>query len=191
MIHTIGYAGIKLPQFVEILKQNKITHLIDVRSTPRSQYFPDFNDSRLALMLKDHNIKYENWKTEFGARQDNPEFYTDGILDFEKFAQSPQFQTGIKKVKNIIESCGCICLMCAEIDPFNCHRAILVARNLRDQGFDIKHIVARNSGVEYQSQQDLEDRLLKLYFKQQSFLGDELETAYKKHNEKIGYKRQN
>jgi len=110
-------------------------------------------------------------------------------LDFEKFARSSQFQTGVKKVSNIIKEGGCICLMCAEIDPLNCHRAILVARNLSDQGFVVTHIVARNSGVEFQTQQDLEQRLLELYFKQQSFLGDELETAYQKHNKKIGYKK--
>jgi len=126
-VFTIGYAGIKLPQFVDALKEQGITLLVDVRSVPKSQYFPDFNDAQLKEHLAKHSIKYENWKEEFGARQTNKEWFTGDILDFEKFATSKQFQQGIENVKTSPET---ICLMCAEIDPIGCHRGILCSREL-------------------------------------------------------------
>jgi uncharacterized protein (DUF488 family) len=55
-IYTIGYAGTKLQQFVEILKQQNITVIIDVRTNPKSRYFYEFNDKNLMKVLPQHNI---------------------------------------------------------------------------------------------------------------------------------------
>lgn len=50
-----------------------------------------------------------------------------------------------------------IALMCAEKDPIDCHRAILVARELVEQGKDVDHILATG---EIETHQALERRLL-------------------------------
>lgn len=181
IVFTIGYAGIKIDDFVDVLKSNNISLLVDVRSTPRSQYFVDFNDTKLKMVLAQSNIKYENWRTEFGARQSNSVFYTNGILDFEKFAQSEQFKSGIQKVKVSQEI---ICLLCAEIDPIGCHRGVLCSKELQNNGFDIKHIIARRNGeIKIENHNELEQRLIALH-------KTDLQKAYKKQNEKIGYKWQ-
>jgi uncharacterized protein (DUF488 family) len=183
-IYTIGYAGTKLQQFVEILKQHNITVIIDVRSNPKSRYFYDFNDKNLIKILPQHNIQYLHFGKEFGARQANQVFYTSGILDYEAFAQSRQFQIGIEKVKSLIESDENICLMCAEIDPINCHRAILCGKQLYDIGFEVKHIVAKRNGlITIETHKDIEQRLLTIY------KTNDLTNSYKLQNQKIGYKR--
>ena len=174
-VFTIGYAGIKLPQFIDVLKNNKINVLIDVRSVPRSQYFYQFNDTNLSKILTEHNIKYLHLKNEFGARQDNPEFYTNGILDYEKFAVSPQFQNGIYKIKNLTDSGQNVCLLCAEIDPINCHRAILCGKELHDNGLAVKHIIAKRDGtICTETHKEFENRLLRMGL------------TYKSQNLKIG-----
>lgn len=99
MIYTIGYAGTDIERFVQILKNQKITLLIDVRSIPKSSYFYQFHNDFLNQILEKNNIKCENWKYQFSARQNNLEFYTNGILDYDKFAKSKQFLTGISMIK--------------------------------------------------------------------------------------------
>jgi RimJ/RimL family protein N-acetyltransferase len=184
-IYTIGYAGTTLPRFVDILKGHNISHLIDVRSIAKSQYFSAFNDTNLKSELPKYGIAYLHFKNEFGARQGDPRFYTNGVMDFEKFSKSEQFKSGIEKVNNYLAENKTVCLMCAEIDPLDCHRAILCARALDDSEIAIEHIVARRSGeVTTESQNALEKRLLELYKKQT----DDPQTAYKLHNQKIGYK---
>ena len=181
MIFTIGYAGTILDRFIEILKANKITLLIDVRSLPKSRYFYLFNDTTLSKSLAKHGIKYENWKEEFGARQDNLNFYTDGILDYDKFAESDQFKKGIAQIKELLNQNAC--LMCAEIDPLNCHRAILCGREIANSGIDVIHIIAKRNGETIlESQSDFENRLL------QATKINNLSEAYRKQSKKIGYK---
>jgi len=184
-IFSIGYAGVKIQQFIDVLKENKITILIDVRSTPKSQYFTDYNDAKLKDTLQANGIKYENWKTEFGARQEDEKFFTDGIMDFEKFVQSEQFMQGIKRLDELVRGGKKVCLMCAEIDPIGCHRGILISRNI----CDVIHIVARTNQVNYETHKELEARLVSLYNKQPSFFGDDLQNAYRKQNQKIGYNK--
>lgn len=183
MIYTIGYAGATIERFVQILKDKRISILIDVRSIPKSQYFYQFNNNLLSKTLEKVDIKYGNWKDEFGARQDNLDFYTDNALDYEKFAQSQQFKDGIAKIKELEKQDRNICLMCAEIDPLNCHRAILCGKEIFANGIDVIHIIAKRNGETYfENQNDFEKRLLK------TTKINNLPEAYRKQNKKIGYK---
>ena len=181
MVYTIGYAGLDIDRFLDILKENKIYLLIDVRSLPKSKYFKDFNDNNLSKLLPKIGIKYENWKKEFGARQDNFEFYTNGILDYEKFAKSEQFQKGIEKVKEFQNEN--ICLMCSEIDPLNCHRGVLCGRKIFENGMEVFHIIAKRNGeTNIEDHTDFEKRLML------NLKTDNVQDAYIMQNKRIGYK---
>ena len=181
MVYTIGYAGLKIDRFLDILKENKISLLIDVRSLPKSKYFKDFNDNNLSKLLPKIGVKYENWRKEFGARQDNFEFYTNGILDYEKFAKSEQFQNGIEKVKEFQNEN--ICLMCSEIDPLNCHRAVLCGRKIFENGMEVFHIIAKRNGeINIENHTDFEKRLMS------NLKTDNVQDAYIRQNKKIGFK---
>ena len=150
-VFTIGYAGIQLPRFIEVLQQNGVTLLIDVRSMPRSRYFADYNDNSLSKELAKYNIRYEHWR-EFGARQ----------LDYkyETIANSELFQKALARLKDCGET---VCLMCAEIDPINCHRFVLVGRYLDD----VTNIIAKRNGeVLYETKSETEKRINGDYDKQ-------------------------
>ena len=55
-IYTIGYSGIDIKDFVLILKQYRISRLVDTRSVPYSKYFMDFDKNILETTLKNNNI---------------------------------------------------------------------------------------------------------------------------------------
>lgn len=195
-IYTIGYTSFEIDKFIEVLKKYKINCLIDVRSSPRSSYYKDYDDSNLSVILKNNGILYRNYKDEFGARQDNKEFYNSkGFLDFNVFAKSKQFNDGIDKIKRAQDMGYNVCLMCAEKDPINCHRTILIARNLDKRGFDVKHILATE---DFCLHEDIDKRLLEKFCPNRSQislfcennLSDEesLEKAYELKNEEIGFR---
>ena len=184
-----------MDDFILTLKTHRIDLLVDVRSRPYSQRFPDYNKEYLEQMLKRNEIYYRNYSSEFGARQEDRKYLsTDGRLDFELFRNSPQFMEGYNKVCTGMKKGYRAALMCAEKDPFNCHRSILVAKAFHDSGFEVVHLLPGNITM---SQKDIEKRLLEKYQKEDinqcSIFGelrDENEyiaQAYRKHNETIGY----
>ena len=192
-IYTIGYSGFTIENFLKTLKQYKITALIDVRSLPRSAYFKDFDKENISRLLKRNEIIYRHYHKEFGARQTDIQFFTDGILDFEKFSASPQFLDGVKKIEAGMDLGYTFVFMCAEKYPETCHRCILVAKKFYDLGYDVKHILSDGNLI---NQKEVEKILLDKYFpkRNQISLFDELSPSemirqsYIKRNLEIGYK---
>ena len=194
-IYTIGYTAFSINEFIETIKNFGISCVIDVRSSPFSNYYTDYNKDTLERTLKEHNILYRNYANEFGARQTDPMFYTGDIVDFDKFIKSAQFLEGVSKVNKGIERGYSFVLMCAEKDPIKCHRSIMLGKGFSENGFDVKHIVSK---TEIESQRELEERLLEMYhqdrFQLTLFGGEQsaselLADAYKKQNLAIGYNK--
>ena len=55
-----------IENFIKELKEHKITCLVDVRSSPRSSYYKDFDSDVLESRLKNEGILYRNYAFEFG-----------------------------------------------------------------------------------------------------------------------------
>lgn len=194
IIYTIGYASFEIDKFIEVLKKYNINCIIDVRSFPRSVYYKNFDSDNLKFLLKQHNIIYRNYKNEFGARQENREFYSkEGYLDFDVFAKSEQFKEGVKKIQLAINMHYTICLMCAEKDPLNCHRTILIARNLSKLKYNVQHITEDERLL---SQGEVDQILLDKYFPNRNQVSmfeniseeEYIERAYGIKNKEIGFK---
>lgn len=186
-IFTIGYSPFPFPLFTQLLHQYGISALIDVRSLPYSSHFPDYSLAPLKHHMKQENIVYRNYAKEFGAKRENLSEYTDGIVDFQKVAQSSEFRFGVERVLAGMDMGHRFCLMCAEADPIKCHRGILIAREFARLGCEVTHILKDK----VEAQKDFEARLLDKYFpnrNQISFLEDvpKLEDAYRIAGETIG-----
>lgn len=190
-IYTIGYTSFPIDGFVRVLKEHGVGCVVDVRSVPRSSYYTDFDEGFLKETLRENGILYRNYKREFGARQENRSLYPQGYLDFEKFAATDAFKEGIEKVDAGYQKGYTFALMCAEKDPFNCHRCILVGRNFKERGYRVVHLEDGKA----ETQEDVEERLLTHYFPNRNQLslfdtrsdGELLEEAYRKRNAEIGY----
>ena len=194
IIYTIGYSAFDIEHFIAVLKKYKINSLIDVRSQPHSSHYICYNRDNLETVMKKNKIIYRNYRDEFGARQTNEAFYTNGVMDFEKFAMSQQFINGIEKIKKGIELNYTFVLMCAEKRPEECHRNILVARQFFIRGYEIRNIIEDGSFID---QQAVEKILLDKYYprRDQLSLFDEqlsrdemIKRSYQKRNEEIGFK---
>ncbi|MGU9956192.1 MAG: DUF488 family protein [Arenicellales bacterium WSBS_2016_MAG_OTU3] len=57
-IFTIGHSTHSAEYFVGLLKQHEITAICDVRSSPYSQFNPQFSQAELKLNLLENGIQY-------------------------------------------------------------------------------------------------------------------------------------
>lgn len=196
-MYTIGCSTNSLEEFTELLKIHKVNCVVDVRSTPFSKYTSQFNRETLQRYLNQHKILYIWMGKEFGARRDNRNLYSvQGYLDFEKVRKDIDFLSGVQRIKKGIAKGYKISLMCTEKDPIDCHRTILVAKGLKDNDIDVKHILQDGRLI---TQNKIEERLLDMYFKDRNqinfdmLLGNSkteeemIEEAYKRRNKEIGY----
>lgn len=139
-ILTIGHSTHSLESFVNLLKAHSVGAVADVRSTPYSRYSPHFNRESLRDTLRQHQIRYVFLGRELGARSDDPTCYENGRVQYQRLARTELFQKGIERVESGSNAYR-IALMCAERDPLDCHRSILVAQALCRNGTPVQHIL--------------------------------------------------
>ena len=186
-LFTIGYSPHILDSFLRVLNKHKITAVADVRSSPYSQFKPEFNKDQLTQFLNKHGIAYVFLGDYCGARVEDPSCYVNRKVDYTLVAENPKFKEGLKRIINGMEKYR-IALMCAEKDPITCHRTILICRNLTDKGINIKHIMSNGRTEDHK---DSEQRLLKIFglnhpdmFRSEQ---QRLNDAYIRQGEKIAY----
>lgn len=187
-IFTIGFKRFFIEEFITILKDNNISLLVDVRSKPYSDRFPAYNRDTLKTTLAKHGISHESYAREFGARQENQNYYTNGVMDFDLFRRSAVFTEGIDKLCKRIQCGDTVALMCHENDPMDCHRAILCSRAFSERGFHVIHLIAGEPAI---TQETLQERMIEMFFSGQSDFGNKklISQAYREQNKLIGYRK--
>ncbi len=189
-VYTIGHSTHSLDTFIGLLKAHGITAVADVRSSPKSRT-AHFNQDVLSQALKGQGIDYVFLGGELGARREEAECYEENRVDFAKVAKLAAFQSGLDRIKNGIKRYRAA-IMCAEKEPLDCHRTVLVGRALQARGIGIKHILADGS-VEDNS--DTERRLLQMenmdgaLFESLESPRELLDKAYAQRGKKIAYCR--
>ncbi len=140
-VFTIGHSTHSIDAFIALLRQHGVTALADVRSAPFSRFNPQFNKEALARSLKEHGIKYVFLGRELGARSKDRSCYENGRVQYARLARTEAFHSGLDRVMRGAHDQR-IALMCAEKEPLECHRTLLVARALVEQGVAVDHILA-------------------------------------------------
>jgi len=145
MIYTVGHSNHPIERFLGLLQPHGITAVADVRSTPYSRFNPQFRREKLQAALADVGIQYVFLGEELGARSQDPACYdSEGRVSYAKLARTELFRKGIERLKAGMETHR-ISLMCAEREPLECHRTILVTRELVREGIAVTHILGDGS----------------------------------------------
>lgn len=186
-IFTVGHSTHEFEDFVSLLKQHGIDAVADVRSVPYSRWQPQFNREDLAEALKSRGIAYVFLGKELGARSDDPQCYENGRVQYRALAETSLFQSGIKRVRDGSKR-RCIALMCSEKDPLDCHRTILVARELVATGVDVAHILENGSLEPHDETMKRLSEQLRLPAQDLFLTPEELENrAYAEQERRIAY----
>lgn len=157
-IMTVGHSNGSADAFVTLLRLHGVTAVADVRSAPYSRFSPQFNREGLERDLKAQGIKYVFLGRELGARSDDRSCYEHGTIQYAKLAATAPFQAGVDRLLKGARDQR-IALMCAEKEPLDCHRAILVAPVLVHRGLAVEHILADGRCEPHETTMD---RLLKM-----------------------------
>ena len=186
-IFTVGHSNHTPDTFIGLLRLHGINAIADVRSSPYSRFASQFNKDALAELLANNRITYVFLGNYLGARPNDPLCYRNGAIDFARLCQTDYFQEGLERVRNGSARFN-LALMCAEKDPIQCHRTILVCRHLRTNNAIIKHILEDG---ELEDNRDSERRLMNLlhmptedFFKSPE---DLIEEAYDRQGERLAY----
>lgn len=158
MLYTIGHSNLDIAEFLRLLRLHGVNALGDVRSHPYSRYAPQYSRDALKRSIASAGMTYVFLGKELGARSSNPACYRNGKVQYDRLAVEPLFSEGIQRVVQGMER-YCIALMCAEKDPIDCHRALLVTRKLSSLGISVAHILADGT---LEAQEAMESRLLRL-----------------------------
>ena len=188
VVFTIGHSTHTLDHFTSLLSLHGITALCDVRSTPYSQINPQFNREELKSSLQTCGVRYVFLGKELGARSDDPSCYEDRKVRYDRLAQTIPFRKGLDRVQDGVKSYR-VALMCAEKEPLDCHRTILVSRHVLDLGLDVQHILADGRLEKHAAALN---RLVKILNLQQGDmfqpLQDIYEAAYRLQEDRIAFK---
>jgi uncharacterized protein (DUF488 family) len=156
VVFSLGHSNHSPAAFLALLSRHGITAVVDTRSQPYSQYSPQFNHAALSPLLEGEGIEYIFAGDTLGGRPNGAGFYDrDGRVLYYKVADSDFFALGVSRLKFLAEEFERVALLCSEEDPTQCHRRLLVARVLADEGIDVMHIRADGR---LQSESDLAGR---------------------------------
>ena len=186
-VFTVGHSNHPLEHFIGLLRRHAITALADVRSKPYSRTNPQFNREGLKEALRAAGIAYVFLGKELGARSEDPACYQYGKVQYNRLARTDVFRKGLERVRDGTEKYQ-LALMCAEREPLDCHRTILVAKHLAELGFDVQHI---HGDGRLESHNDAVTRLTRMLKmpQQDMFHSPEeiVEDAYRRQEERIAY----
>lgn len=191
-VYSIGHSAHPIDVFVKLLKETKIVAIADVRSAPYSRRLPQFNREALRNSLAEQGISYVFLGAELGGRgTENSTHDENGRVQYRSIAESHGFREGLRRVRAGSERMR-LALMCAENEPLDCHRGILISRVLVDQGIQVLHIHADGH---IEPHYDAERRLLRLLglHEPDLFRTEEqvLADAYGRQEARIAYVRPN
>lgn len=187
-VFSIGHSNHDIEVFLGLLAKHHIDAIGDVRSHPYSRHFPQYSREPLRSALGQAGVAYVFLGRELGARSSNPDCYRNGRVQYELLAKESSFQEGLERIFQGSKRYR-VALLCAEKDPIQCHRALLVCRHLTAAGRGVEHIHADGT---LETQRDMERRLLsecKLPPNGDMFRGrDEfIADAYRIQGERVAY----
>jgi uncharacterized protein (DUF488 family) len=150
VIHTIGHSTRSLAELVGLLRAHGIRRLADVRSLPGSRRHPHVDRGALPGPLAAAGIGYVHLPDLGGLRRPRPDsphtaWREPGFRAYADHMQTPVFARALDALVAEADQTP-TALMCAEADPYRCHRQ-LIADALLARGVQVRHVLGPGRAV--------------------------------------------
>jgi uncharacterized protein (DUF488 family) len=130
--HTIGHSTRTIEEFVALLREAKVTLVVDVRTVPRSRTNPQYNRETLPESLVPFGIGYDHIAPLGGLRGKkrdvapdvNGFWQNDSFHNYADYAMGEEFRAGLARLRELGSQHRCA-IMCAEAVWWRCHRRII------------------------------------------------------------------
>jgi len=142
---TVGHSTHPIERFLELLGEQRVAMLADVRSFPSSRRWPQFNQENLRGSLERAGIEYR-WMKNLGGRRhsvrpDSPHsaWTHPAFRSYADYTESAEFEAGLAELIDAAVARRSA-YMCSEGLWWRCHRRI-ISDNLVVRGWDVEHIM--------------------------------------------------
>lgn len=152
-LYSIGHGDRPIRELLEMLAEQGIRTLVDIRANPHSRRHPQFNDDALRAALEPAGVIYHWAGRQLGGRRApradsrHAALKDDGLRGFADYMDTPEFARGVAQLRNLAAR-GPTAMLCAERDPAQCHRS-LIADWLTLQGMRVEHLIAPGESREH------------------------------------------
>lgn len=145
IVWTVGHSTRTWAEFLDLLRENGIELLADVRHYPSSSRVPWANRATLEGDLKAVGIRYAHLVDLGGYREpvpgsENTGWRNAGFRGYADYMQTEAFRVALGRAIALAAEAR-TALMCAEAVPWRCHRGLL-ADALLVRGLRVVHILA-------------------------------------------------
>ncbi len=144
-VFTVGHSTHPIGPFIELLVKHQIAALVDVRSSPSSRRWPQFNQGELKDEVEKARIEYA-WIKLLGGhrhrvRPDSPHtaWQSPGFRSYADYTESADFERGLEELGRRARAKP-TAYMCAEGLWWRCHRRI-ISDVLAARGWRVMHIL--------------------------------------------------
>ena len=161
-LYTLGHGNHPLERLIQLLEENGVITLVDVRTAPYSRFHPQFNKDSLEFTLPQHDIQYVFAGKYLGGRPSDPNLYksralpAEGVdylheVDYPEIMNREWFQRAIQRLLELADE-QTTAILCSEEDPAACHRHHLIAKYLMENHpeINVRHI--RGDGAVFGAQ---------------------------------------
>jgi uncharacterized protein (DUF488 family) len=143
VVLTVGHSNRSLEEMLHLLREHRVTLLVDVRKMPRSRGNPQFNQDTLPQALREAGIGYLHLPDLGGLRRRQPGspntgWHNASFQGYADYMLTAEFQQGLEELLDRSRGQRAA-LMCAEAVPWRCHRS-LIADALCVHGITVEHI---------------------------------------------------
>lgn len=147
VLWTIGHSTRPIKEFLDLLTQQRIRSLVDVRAIPFSRHNPQFNQDALSKSLQTAVITYRHIAALGGRRKSRKDSKNTGwrnasFRGYADYMQTPDFQAALHELTEVAARSR-TAIMCAEAVPWRCHR-LLIADAFVAQGGTVLEIVGES-----------------------------------------------
>lgn len=148
VVFTIGHVALPIEEFVDLLQQNDIGLLVDIRRFPGSRNAPQFGRDALREVLASAGIGYVHLVELGGRRKPQPNslngaWRNESFRGYADYMETADFRIGLRELEDLA-STHRVAIMCAEAVWWRCHRS-MVADALTADGWQVRHIMSDGS----------------------------------------------
>ena len=148
VMYTIGHSNRSIDDFLQLLRDNGIELLVDIRTIPKSRNNPQFGQDQLPGSLERAGIDYRHMADLGGLRKTSSESENTGwrntsFRGYADYMQTEQFRHAVEELIDMAKQRS-TAIMCAEALPWRCHRS-LVGDALLVRDIDVADIIGTGS----------------------------------------------
>ncbi len=146
ILFSIGHSTRSGDELLDLLHENQIGTLADIRRFPGSKRYPHFASASMAEWLPAHGVAYVHLPDLGGRRKllpDSPNtaWRNEQFRAYADYMATGEFHAAVDQLVARARERP-LAFLCAEAVPWRCHRN-LVADELTRRGIEVRHIINR------------------------------------------------